>query len=368
MKIKNLPKQTDGFQLIPSLFCGKDAVLVVPQKSKEDLNIKWDKQNLIFRSSIWSYPELKLLSGGYKKFYNYGEKPDLYPDPEKHKDSIIEEKEDGSLCIVDFYNNQLNIRTRGTFSYKTLKNAEEFELLLVKHPKVKEFLSNNAHLTLLMEILSPTNVIVIKPEKVKFVLLDVVEKMNYLYLSKNRVKEIAEIIGDGLETPELYNFNSLTDIFNTVKEWRGNEGVVLSYNNNQNKIKLKSDWYRHCHAIKSFLNSENNLIELYVNLGMPDYQTFFNYIAETFDFELAEFYIGDISRLVEASKKVNKIIDGMKDFVYSIREFKTRKDQALHIIQSYGETARKGMVFKILDNQELNSEDYKKLIWQSLKG
>jgi hypothetical protein len=109
-------------------------------------------------------------------------------------------------------------------------------------------------------------------------------------------------------------------------------------------------------------------LDVWLEQGMPDYQTFYNYIFTTFDFELAEQIKGTISRICDAKKEVDMIVSGMNDFVNNrLKTLPTRKLQAEQVLSSYSVTNRSAMVFKLLDNKSLDKSDYKKLIFQILK-
>jgi hypothetical protein len=133
MKI-SLPIEEGYFNITPVTFCDLEAYLITPE-----VDAKWNDKNLHFRSLITD-KEGNILSCGFPKFFNYGEKPDCYPDPEKFADWSIQSKLDGSLQIVEFVNGVFSMRTRGTPSYKSQENYKDFELLPEKYPKVLEFL------------------------------------------------------------------------------------------------------------------------------------------------------------------------------------------------------------------------------------
>jgi len=353
-----LPKEEDGFRMYPHDFCGIPAILIVPE-----ITAKWDKTNLHFRSLVVRADNLEVLSSGWPKFFNQGEKPDCYPDPEKFIDWSIEDKIDGSLLILDYVNGQHNMRTRGTVSHTTQTNAADFEQLFVKYPKLKNWVDESC--SILFEIVTPNNVIVIRPNDIDFILLGGVWKDTLNVMTDADV--LNGKIAYDLKRPKTYDFSNLTQVSEAVKAWKGLEGVVLSYNNNQNRVKLKSEWYLQLHRIKSELNSENNLIEFYVSEGMPTYLEFFNKIETTFDWEIANQLQGQISKLVDAGEEVKRIANHMKNFVDDLRGYKTRKEQALEILTFYGDTSRAGFAFKILSNKPLNTQDYIKLFWQILK-
>jgi T4 RnlA family RNA ligase len=361
MKI-NLPNEEDGFRKYEHVFCNRPAYLIIPE-----VDAKWNKHNLHFRSMVTDM-EGYVLSCGFPKFFNYGEKPDCYPDPEKHKYWSIEEKIDGSLVICDFVNGQFNMRTRGAVSYKTQENWKDFELLPKKYPKILEYFPFDQDLTLLFEIVTPNNVIVIRPEDIDFYFLGAIDKETLTVLSYENTEQIWNVIGRP-KLPERFNFDKIKDLktlSEKIKSWKGKEGIVVSYNNNQNKIKIKSDWYCWIHKIKSQLNSENNLIEYYVDLGMPEYQDFYTKVETDFDFELANQLKSQISKMADAGERVEKIVEGMKKFVSSLKFFETRKQQAEHTLDSYGNTNRASFVFTLLDGKELSKDQLVKLMHQSL--
>jgi hypothetical protein len=152
MKLNQLPKEEDGFKYYPVEFCGIESYLIIP-----NIDAKWTKHNLHMRSLIVRGSDFEVLSSGFPKFFNAGEKPDAYPDPEKHKDWIINSKIDGSLLIADYVNDQFSMRTRGTASYVTQDNAADFEQLLIKYPFVLNALKENQDLSFLFEIVTPNN-------------------------------------------------------------------------------------------------------------------------------------------------------------------------------------------------------------------
>ena len=132
--------------------------------------------------------------------------------------------------------------------------------------------------------------------------------------------------------------------------------------------KVKGAWYLALHHMKSELSNVEKVMDVWLEQGMPDYNTFYSYIVTSFDYELAEQCRGHISNLCDARKEVDKIIEHMRGFINSnVRHLTTRKDQAVTILKSYGETNRSGYLFKILDNKPLEKDDYKKLMFQVMK-
>ena len=361
MKV-TLPTEEGHFNITQSKFCDLDCYLITPE-----IDAKWNKDNLFFRSVITDM-EGNVLSSGWPKFFNYEEKADCYPDPEKYNDWKCEEKKDGSLLIADFVNSRFSMRTRGTVSSATQKNAEEFELLPQKHPKVVEFLKQNQHLSLLFEIVTPNNVIVIRPKEVEFYLLGAINKDNMAVVESAELTEIWRKIGP-INVPKIYTFNILSDlskIYEHIKKWKGEEGIVISYNNGQNRIKLKTDWYCFIHRVKSQLSSTKNLIDFYIEKKMPVNEDFYKIIEKEFDYEIATQLKHEIEKICEAGEKAKKYIDHILEVVHDIRTVKTRKGQAEMIKRNFRENS--SFVFCVLDNKEITREQWVKLINQNYES
>lgn len=350
MKI-TLPLEEDGFYLNCVQYFDRDAILITPKA-----DAKWTKDNLIFRSILVDAKSLEVLSSGFPKFMNFGEKPECYPNPEEFIDWEVMEKVDGTLVIVDYYNGEINLRTRGTVSYKSQANALDFEQLLVQHQEVKTYIEKNKNLSLLFEIVTPNNVIVIRPEEIKFYFLGAVDKDS---LTLKRVEGVFNHI-----SPKRYVFDSLERLERIIKTWKGQEGVVLIYNKHQSRVKFKSEWYLWLHRVKSELSSENRLIELYIKLGMPSMEDFFKHIETEYDFEVASQLNKEITSLAIQGEEVKKIINQMSEFIKSIRNIESRKEQAAIIMNSYGPSNRTAMLFTLLDGKELNNQQLTKLISQ----
>jgi len=361
MKV-NIPIEEGYFNITESKFCSLDCYLITPE-----IDAKWNSKNLFYRSLITD-KEGNVLSSGWPKFFNYGEKPDCYPNPEQYNDWKCEEKKDGSLLIADYVNGQFSMRTRGTVSYATQENAKDFELLPQNYPKVIEFLKENSHLSLLFEIVTPNNVIVIRPKEVEFYLLGAINKDDMRVVSSSDLLEIWRKIGS-MSVPRVYTFSVLSDlskVYEHIKNWKGEEGIVISYNNGQNRIKLKTDWYCFIHRVKSQLSSTKNLIDFYIEKQMPSSEEFYKIIETEFDYEIAIQLKDELEKICEAGEKSKKYIDHILEVVHDIRTVETRKEQALMIKRNFKENS--SFVFSVLDGKIINKEQWTKLINQNYES
>ena len=347
---------------------GEIVHLIQPQH----IGTKWTQDNKHLRSVVVNY-EGEVISAGFPKFTNWGENPDNFPVPNSLRNCTVMEKLDGSLLIVSKYNGQYILRTRGTVDASVLANGHELELFKDTILKTLDMclpvdVNGNWHYSMLFEWVSPINKIVLNyGDSPDWYLVGVVNHDHYTLWSQSRLDEAAQELG--LKRPATYTFTDVNDLLQNVEEWKGKEGVCVYSKNDQTIHKVKGAWYLALHHMKSELSNIEKVLDVWLEQGMPDYNTFYNYIFTTFDYELAEQVKGMISRIVDGKKEVNKIVDGMNDFVNNrLRSLSTRKEQAQLVISSYGETNRASFLFKLLDGKSLGKEEYKKLMFQVLKN
>jgi hypothetical protein len=342
---------------------GEIVHLIQPQH----IGTKWTQDNKHMRSVVVNY-DGEVISASFPKFTNYGENPEHFPVPTSLKNTTVVEKLDGSTLIVSKYNGQYILRTRGTVDASKLANG--FELELFKSTILNKLQDNNDTwgYSIIWEWLSPINKIVLSyGDEPMWKLIGFIDHTDYSLATQDMLDAMAKKYD--LLRPEIYTFTDISDMLQIVDKWQDKEGVCLYSKNGQTIHKIKAAKYLLLHHLKSELSSLEKIMDVWLEQGMPDYQTFYNYIFTTFDFELAEQIKGTISRIVDGKKEVNKIVDGMNNFVNNrLRSLPSRKEQAQLVISSYGETNRAAFVFKILDNRPLGKDEYKKLLFQVLKN
>lgn len=342
---------------------GEIVYLIQPQH----IGTKWTQDNKHMRSVVVNYAG-EVISAGFPKFTNWGENPDHFPVPNSLKYCTVVEKLDGSLLIVSKYNGQYILRTRGTVDASTMANGHELEIF--KNTILSKLADNNDtwDYSVLFEWLSPINKIVLNyGDEPSWRLIGFINHINYSLAQQDMLDAMAKKYG--FDRPPTYTFSSVEDLLKDVDQWRGKEGVVVYSKNDQMLHKVKGAWYLALHHMKSELSNIEKVIDVWLEQGMPDYQTFYNYIFTTFDYELAEQCRGMISRICDAKKEVDLIVSGMNDFVNNrLKTLPTRKLQAEQVISAYGNTNRASFLFKLLDGKSLGKEEYKKLLFQVLKN
>lgn len=354
-----------GFFVNYHVIGGEQVVLVCPQYA----GTTWTKDNLIFRSSIWDM-DGNPVSLSYKKFFNYDESPTINPAPESLVGTSALEKIDGSTCIVSDWHNNRIIRTRGTVSAITLENGNEyFYLANEKYRKAidRVFEKYGTDISIIFEIVTPANKIVIDyGNECDFILTNIIRHSDYSYFKQDELDSIA--LEFGFRRPRVYSFDSVVAMKSAIKSIRGEEGVCLYFHDDQCIRKVKTDWYLTLHRAKSNFNSIEPLIDAWLEFGRPTYQDFYEILATTYDYEVAEMCRGFISKICDASKEVDAIRHGMEAFVTKISSLPSQKEKALAIAQAYENTSRTSFVFAILNNKVWDNKVYKRLLFQCLKN
>jgi hypothetical protein len=365
MKI-NLSDIPEDFVTRPVEIAGEMCYLVFPPH----IGTKWTKDTLIFRSSVWN-SDGELISAGFKKFFNWGEQPDLSYTPfsmTANGGVKLLEKIDGSTLIVSKYKGELITRTRGTIDASIMENSHELDSLKEKYPKAFDNGPlNSGEFSFIYEWVTPNNRIVLRYPEPDIYLIGVIIHEMYGMVPQWRLDEVAQDFG--LKRPKYYNFNSLKEMHEAVEAFKGVEGLCVYCNHDQDIRKVKGVDYLARHRMKDELGSFERVVDFYFTQGRPNFNDFYQAIVDTVDWETAEECRGDASRIVDGMKEVNKIVEGMHKFVAPLKaDLKMpRKEEATRIFQSYGNTNRASYVFKILDGKDLEDKEYKKLLYQVLK-
>jgi hypothetical protein len=248
-----------------------------------------------------------------------------------------------------------------------MENYKDFDYCLGKYPTIANWLKINNKYSLITEITTPNLRIVINyGDEPDLWLTGAINKDDYSLMTQDELDNLAKLLG--MKRPERYEFDNLENMLAVVDKWIKKEGLCLYSPDGQEIWKVKSEDYKIRHRLKEEFGSIEKVLEFFIQENCPDYNTFMTKIAEVVDFETATECRGDASKIVDAWKEVQDIVAGMTRFVeYVLKPLSTRKDQALKVLSSYGNTNRSAFVFKLLDGKILEKEDLKKLMWQVLK-
>jgi len=351
----------ESFYINEHIWNGETVYLVTPK----ELGCEWNQDNIIFRSSVWN-SDGELISASFPKFVNWGEKPDVFPVPTSLNSATVVEKLDGSTLIISKYKGNIMIRTRGTIDASKLeKNGDEIEifksLVLPKILKAKDTNQDTWSWSYIFEWTSPRNKIVLdygnKPE---FLLIGLVYHSQYILMLQDGLDSLARFLD--VPRPQTYTFNAINELISNVQAWEGKEGVCVYSNGGQTIHKVKAFQYLKLHAFKSSATL-NNTIELYFELGKPDYTEFVDKITEKFDYECCQLILPFIRTILTAHRHIRDIIANLNVFVEPLKNL-PRKDAAAIIIEKQPEY--KSYCFTILSGKLLDDNELKKLIYSVL--
>ena len=368
MKIDLESVDLTQFYVNEHILNGELVYLIIPQS----ISAKWNENNKVLRSSVWDM-DGELISAGFPKFTNWGENPEVFPLPTSLKDAVITEKIDGSLLIVSKWKGQYILRTRGTIDATKLDNGHELEIF---EEKILSKIIGTAHdllcgdiwnFSLLFEWVSPNQKIVLNyGDEPDWYLVGYVDHFGYQLLEQYGLDSMATDFG--WKRPTHYKFPTIEELLANVEVWQGKEGVCIYSNHGQSIHKCKSNWYLSLHRMKSELSSFEKVLDVYFIIGRPSYNDFCKYLETKFDYELMTQCIPFMSKICEAAKEVNKIVDGMNNFIAAkLKLLPSRKEQALIILQAYGNTNRANFLFSLLDGKQLTDDQLKKLYFQVVK-
>ena len=346
------------FILKDGIFCDIPATLITPNH----IGAKFTQKNRIFRSSIWDKNGIA-LSSSFFKFTNWGENPDNFPIPASLDGCKIIDKIDGSTCIIDYVNNTLNMRTRGTFDISSTDNKSDFYYCLSKYPAIEKYLINNPDYSLLFEITTPNLKIVLEySNEPDFWLIGAINKENYSSMSQEDLDKLS--LEFKVKRPKYYQFNNIDTLLETIKNIKNAEGCCVYSNNDQQIHKIKGTEYLKLHFFKSNATLPNT-IDLFLEFNYPNIEEFTNKIKEQFDWECCQMVIPFIHEICNTYDKIKILIEEIRKFVEPLKLL-PRKDAALTILKEYDSLKYTSYAFSLLNNKELDKKQIEKLMYQLL--
>jgi hypothetical protein len=355
----NLPDRED-FNFKDCVIAGDECWLITPK----DMSTKWTDEIARFRSCIVRKSDNFVVSQGFGKFTNFGERPDFQPWDSSWKIEA-RHKLDGSLLIVSKYKNELICRTRGTVDARQLPNGHEINLLIKKYPLVFSLERMKDGMTYLYEWTTPSNIIVIREHDTPtLTLLGIVENETGRYVS-HFLDTIASHLG--VERPARYQYSSVEECILDVDAWRGKEGVVLYSPDGQTLKKIKASEYCELHKLATGIKNIKQVMELF--LASPKFTSgdqFYKYVETTLDFEIAEKIKSEIDTVVQAYNNYLIKVDNIIELVDSFRFVETRKECAMLITSRYKDW-RAGYAFTLLDNREISDKILSNAVFQELE-
>lgn len=337
---------------------GDECWLITPS----NMATKWTEENARFRSCIVRKSDNFVVSQGFGKFTNFGERPDFQPWDNSWKIEA-RHKLDGSLLIVSKYKGELIIRTRGTVDARQLPNGHEIDILIKKYNLFFETIKRGPedfYRSYLFEWTTPSNIIVLREhDQPTLTLVGIASHEDSMrYASQQYLDDLSSVYG--LNRPRKYEYNSVEECIMDVAAWRGKEGVVLYSPDGQTLKKIKADEYCELHKLATGIKNINQVLDVFIaSPKFVYYQDFYNYVESTLDHEIAEKIKDDMKQITEAYGKFIHTVQILKRSMEYIRLMDTRKKQAMAIQEQY-EGWVVALAFSILDNKEIDDKMIKK--------
>ena len=339
------------FKYKPVNIAGEDLLLINPA----DMGTHWNEINQYFRSAIVNPVTYEMVSLGFLKFCNFGERPDFQPWNTGWKIDA-RHKIDGSLLIVSKYKGELIIRTRGTVDARQMANGHEIDLLIKKYPKAFDNNRLNEGWSWLFEWTTPSNIIVLREhDEPTLTLVGCVRNSDCYYAPQATNDSFGEILG--ISRPQKYEYNSIEECILDVAAWRGKEGVVLYSPDGQTLKKIKADEYCELHKLATGIKGIKQVLDVFMaSPKFTDYRNFYRYIETTLDYEIAEKCKDFIHEVTECYGKYvhtyNIIKREVEDY---IKPLDTRKEQAIAITTKF-KGWQTPLAFCLLDNKEIEDK------------
>lgn len=354
------------FNFKDCVIAGDECVLVTPKM----MGVEWTEDNKYFRSSIWRKSDMKPVSLGFRKFMNYGEKPDF--EPLNSEDGVRAiQKIDGSCLIVSKYKDKLIIRTRGTVDATKLENGYEIAHLILKYPKAfdNEWLDSEYY-TLLFEWTTPTNRIVLQESTEPTLwLINMVYHGTYSYAMQFNLDTYAKEME--VSRPKSYGImlnGSIEDIKKRIEPLQDIEGVVIyddkaGSDSGQILKKIKTLRYLQLHRVFTGVKTVDHLFDLFVEYGEPQRENFEALLATNFDWELVKSLEHLMDELYLKCKRIATSINWILLY-FNNPEFIAldRKGKAQKILELFPHYS--GIAFAMLDGKELPPHK----LWNTFNG
>jgi hypothetical protein len=360
MKLPN----KEEFNYQDCVIAGDECWLITPKH----MGVQWTEENARFRSCVVRQSDGFVISQGYRKFTNLGEKSEFEPWNAEWP-ICARRKIDGSLLMVSRYKGEMVVRVRNYINAYQLLNGYEISLFEKKYPEIFNwFLSEDtSEQTLLLEWTSPTNIIVLREhEEPTLTLLGIVENTTARYWCQQEVDFMAKYIFL-MDRPETYEYASLDDCVADVIKWEDREGVVIYSPDSQILKKVKAGRYADLHAMATGLKTINNVLDWFMR--SPRFTTsegFYSHLESQFDYEVAEKCKPFIEPITDAYAKIVRCIEKAKERAQFIQTYSCRKEQAAAIQQEF--TGWKtAMAFLVLDNREIDDKVVRKAMEKILE-
>lgn len=286
---------------------------------------RWKNYQLRWLRSMHIDAETKaIISCGLPKFMSLGTGVEQYSvstdDISKAKDLIATKKIDGTCLIRYVMNGKVKWRTKQSF-YIQLENDFEIDEFLKQYPKLSDP-SFCADLTLIFEWVSPFNQIIVKYDEPGITLIGAIKYTSHVpwYKASINLLQIQALTAIseecGVHVVENFGLRKISEInffIDQVHFEEYQEGYVLRFNNEQQLVKIKSNWWLLAFACKISYTTAM-AAELWIHWDKPKYQEYCERFQQTFDKTMLNKALPVISAMYNGVKRVQGIVHHIEEF------------------------------------------------------
>jgi T4 RnlA family RNA ligase len=275
-------------------------------------------RGLVLDSQNW-----EIVAKPMQRFFNWGEVADEMP-LFNFDNFIVDSKEDGSLCILYYFNGQWHGNTRGSFGLDNMQ-FQDFTWRdgFLKAMKIESWDHLNGlldpEITYVCEFVSPWNKVVRTYAQPKLYLLAAFRAEKELHWDE--VDNLARVVTFFLR-PFRYQFKGIDEIITFLHSLESDptfEGVVIRDHDNK-RWKIKNPLYLSLHQIRGSgdnLYNPKYLVPFILKNEGDELLTYFKEAEETFNklkIEVDGFY----NQLLDLWVKY-KDIENQKEFALAIK-------------------------------------------------
>ncbi len=314
-------------------------------KSDFNLAIVRESRGIIIEVDS-KYGNSRSVCTPFDKFWNWG---DSRADDLDEDSMVVQEKVDGSICKLFFYQGKWRIATNGTINAYETPMPHSSELFfgdlikLALDRKNLDYSILNRNYTYIFEFASKWNKIVVDYGE---------DAIWHIGTRDNRDgKEL--LIDIGIKKPKVYSLNSLMDVVSASESLPANEEGYVVVDKDFNRLKIKSPLYVAAHRLKgnSGIVDLKRILEV---VSINESAEFLNYFPE---------YKKEFAYVQHLWDTMKLYITGLEKYVGFKKMGITRKEIALMIQREVHQPFQQ-FAYKFLDGADFSFE---KITIQQLK-
>lgn len=292
----------------------------------------------------------EIVARPFGKFFNYEEVIDKNLIPWDSEYAYIQDKMDGSLGILLFYDGEWIMATRGSFTSE--QSIRGFEILKSRYD-LDKFMTD---VTYLCEIIYPENRIVVNYgcDKITFLSVTTPEIELNWYTARS-IFHSSGIKEEDIVESTMVTFN--TDTFDTYKKLNtpNSEGFVVRFYPSNFRMKIKFEEYVRLHRILTNVSSRD--IWEYLKEDKP-FDELLEKVPDEFNSWVKETVKDFVIRFENIEKEYKWTFNKIRNTYFESYQKEFNRAEFAELAKRYSHPS---ILFNMLDGK-----DYKSIIWKIL--